>query len=125
MNSRNHIMYGSIGAWFWQSIAGINLNAFNPIIIAPNVPIQSHVLQLQNSTSASLDTIKGNIQIEWKVEQSSSLSSSSSSSTSTSTDLSFSMNLSLPPNTVSALYLPILSSKGGYFFVQVNNNNKH
>ena len=41
VGSRNHIMFGSQSSWYYQAIAGINLEPFVPgwekIIIAPNI----------------------------------------------------------------------------------------
>ena len=40
MNSRNHIMYGSVGAWFYSHLAGIDLTS-DLIIIQPRMASES------------------------------------------------------------------------------------
>lgn len=42
MNSRNHIMFGSVGAWFYQFLAGIQKLAVNSHMIRP--PVTSALL---------------------------------------------------------------------------------
>ena len=64
MNSHNHPMFGSIGAWFYNALAGINPDASQPgferIVIAPQV-----VRDLQWA-SGSLDTIRGRVASSWR-----------------------------------------------------------
>ena len=63
MNSHNHPMFGSIGAWFYNALAGINLDPAKPgferIVIAPQV-----VRDLKWA-SGSLDTIRGTVTSSW------------------------------------------------------------
>jgi alpha-L-rhamnosidase len=63
MNSRNHIMWGSVGAWFYRFIAGIKPNALeeieiSPAPVGPNSPV--------NSVQATYDSLKGVIGVNWK-----------------------------------------------------------
>ena len=64
MNSHNHPMFGSIGAWFYNALAGINPDpdkpGFERIVIAPQV-----VRDLQWA-AGSLDTIRGRISSSWR-----------------------------------------------------------
>ncbi|HTQ53854.1 MAG TPA: family 78 glycoside hydrolase catalytic domain [Bryobacteraceae bacterium] len=63
MNSHNHPMFGSLGAWFYNALAGINPDISKPgfehIVIAPQV-----VRDLKWA-SGSLDTIRGRVASSW------------------------------------------------------------
>ena len=63
MNSHNHPMFGSIGAWFYKALAGINPDPAKPgferVVIAPQV-----VRDLKWA-SGSLDTIRGTVASSW------------------------------------------------------------
>jgi alpha-L-rhamnosidase len=65
--SRNHIMYGDISAWFYKALAGINFDpavpAFKHIIIKPNI------VGGLTSAEASYDSARGRIVSDWKVEK--------------------------------------------------------
>jgi alpha-L-rhamnosidase len=65
--SRNHIMYGDISAWFYKALAGINLDpaapAFKHIIIKPNV------VRGLTSAEASYDSARGRIVSDWEVKK--------------------------------------------------------
>jgi alpha-L-rhamnosidase len=64
MNSHNHIMFGSIDAWFYKTLAGIGVDAsapgFERIIIKPHI-----VGDLQH-VNASVNTIRGVIASSWR-----------------------------------------------------------
>jgi len=64
--SRNHIMYGDISAWFYKALAGINLDpampAFKHIIIKPNL------VGGLTSAEASYYSVRGRIVSDWEVE---------------------------------------------------------
>ena len=55
--SRNHIMFGDISAWFYKALAGINLDpaapAFKHFIIKPNI------VGGLTSAEASYDSVRG------------------------------------------------------------------
>ena len=63
MNSQNHIMLGSIDAWFYRYLAGIQLDPSAPgwqkIVVKP------HVLGDLTFVSASVNTPKGLIAVSW------------------------------------------------------------
>ena len=63
MNSQNHIMLGSIDAWFYRYLAGIQRDPSSPgwqhIVIKP------HVLGDLTFVSASVNTPKGLIAVSW------------------------------------------------------------
>ena len=64
MNSHNHPMHGSVGAWFYKFLAGIKINPEGPgwqsIIIKP------YVLGDLSSVEASVDTIRGLVSSKWE-----------------------------------------------------------
>jgi alpha-L-rhamnosidase len=62
MNSRNHIMFGSIGSWFYRYIGGIRPNGLEqieirPYPVGPNSPV--------TRANVSYDSIKGVIGVNW------------------------------------------------------------
>lgn len=63
MNSHNHPMFGSIGAWFYTALAGINVDPQHPgyehIIVRPQV-----VRDLKWATG-SIDTQRGPVAVSW------------------------------------------------------------
>jgi alpha-L-rhamnosidase len=63
MNSQDHAMFGSVGAWFYQTLAGINNGrgsvAFQHILIEP------HVVEDLNWSSASVQTLRGQVASSW------------------------------------------------------------
>lgn len=63
MNSQNHIMLGSIDAWFYRYLAGIQLDPSAPgwqrIVIKP------HILGDLTFVSASVNTSKGLVAVNW------------------------------------------------------------
>lgn len=64
MNSHNHPMFGSVGAWFYRALAGINLapdsTAFKKLIIRPQM-----VRDLTHA-SGSIFTINGAVSCSWE-----------------------------------------------------------
>ncbi len=64
MNSHNHPMFGSVGAWFYRALAGINLapesQAFRKLIIRPQM-----VRDLTHA-SGSIYTINGPVSCSWQ-----------------------------------------------------------
>jgi alpha-L-rhamnosidase len=63
MNSHDHIMFGSVGAWFYNALGGINLDpesvGYQHIRIAPQIVEDLHW------ASASVDTIRGTVSSSW------------------------------------------------------------
>ncbi|MBI3664832.1 MAG: hypothetical protein HY236_01170, partial [Acidobacteria bacterium] len=63
MNSHNHPMFGSVGGWFYQALAGINPDPASPgferIRIAPQVVRDLHW------ASGSLQTVRGPVLSSW------------------------------------------------------------
>ncbi|MBC7362037.1 MAG: family 78 glycoside hydrolase catalytic domain [Candidatus Aminicenantes bacterium] len=64
MNSHNHPMFGSIGAWFYRALAGINMAtetlAYKKLIIKPQM-----VRDLTHA-SGSIYTINGEVSCSWE-----------------------------------------------------------
>ncbi len=64
MNSQDHAMFGSVGAWFYQALSGINIGAdgagYRHIRIAPQVVEDLHW------ASASTMTLRGKVATAWK-----------------------------------------------------------
>jgi alpha-L-rhamnosidase len=63
MNSQNHAMFGSIGAWFYRALGGIDLEAdsagYRHIRIDPQIVEDLHW------ASASLNTVRGRVACDW------------------------------------------------------------
>lgn len=85
--SRNHIMFGDISAWFYKALAGINLDpaapAFKHFVIKPN-PVGG-----LTSAKASYDSVRGRIVSDWKVK-----------------DGRFELTVTIPANTTATVSLP-------------------
>jgi alpha-L-rhamnosidase len=85
--SRNHIMFGDISAWFYKALAGINLDpaapAFKHILIKPNV------VGGLTFAKASYDSVRGCIVSDWKVK-----------------DGRFDLTITIPANTTASVWLP-------------------
>jgi hypothetical protein len=63
MNSRNHIMFGSIGAWFYSHLAGIDLTS-DSLIIRPRMASESkkHLLP---KVDCQLNTLHGLVHVAY------------------------------------------------------------
>jgi alpha-L-rhamnosidase len=66
MNSRNHAALGAIGRWFFESLAGINIDPSEPgfrhIIIRPT-PVGN-----LTSAAAEYESVRGLVASRWRVE---------------------------------------------------------
>ena len=62
MDSRNHAMFGSISAWFYRYVAGISINAFQPILIRPRMATNHSLLQ---QVHAEVQSIAGAITVDY------------------------------------------------------------
>jgi len=85
--SHNHVMTGSIDAFFFKTLAGINVDesqpGFKKVIIRPFIPDSlSHV-------AASIETVRGTIRSAWKQ-----------------TDKELRLNLTIPVNVSADVYIP-------------------
>jgi len=62
MDSRNHIMFGSIGAWFYRDVAGINPNGLETILVRPRMARDA---SLSPEVHAEVVTVKGLISVDY------------------------------------------------------------
>ncbi len=87
MNSHNHIMFGSVDAWFYKVLAGINVDPAGPgfrrIIIKP------YIVGDLKYVSASIKTIRGTVSSSWIRDKDSLV-----------------LNVTLPVNTQAKVSLP-------------------
>lgn len=66
MNSHNHPMMGSIGSWLYRAIGGIRADAEGPGFGA--FEVAPHIDRRLQHAQASLQTIRGEINTAWRVE---------------------------------------------------------
>ena len=63
MNSHDHIMFGSVGSWFYTALGGINLGpdgaGYRHIRIDPQMVEDLH------AASATMETIRGRVSSSW------------------------------------------------------------
>jgi alpha-L-rhamnosidase len=64
MNSHNHPMFGSIGAWFYEALAGINFDEREPGY--RHIRIEPQVVGDLKWASGSLKTIRGTVSVNWR-----------------------------------------------------------
>jgi len=92
MNSHNHIMFGSVDAWFYRILAGISVDSngpgFRKIIIKP------YLVGDLKYVSASVRTIRGMVSSSWIRENS-----------------SFLLKVSLPVNSQTKVCIPRMGLK--------------
>ena len=87
MNSHNHPTFGSVDAWFYKVLAGINIDpagpGFRKVIIKP------YVIGNLDYVSASIKTIRGMVSSSWKKNSP-----------------SLTLNVTLPVNTEAKVSIP-------------------
>jgi alpha-L-rhamnosidase len=85
--SKNHVMMGSIDAWFYKYMAGIQLDenhpAFSSFVIKPAL------LENLGSAKASVETIRGTISSQWEIHSG-----------------TLTLKLKIPFNTTATVYIP-------------------
>jgi len=85
--SHNHVMMGSIDAWFYKTLAGINLDEDHPAYEVFTIkPFLAGGLSYAN---ASVESLRGMISADWKL-----------------TDNSFELKVFVPFNTKALVYVP-------------------
>lgn len=88
MNSFNHYAYGAIGAWLYQTVAGIEID--------PKQPGYKHILIAPKPggglthAKATLDSVYGTIASSWEIDG----------------DGVYTLNVTIPPNTTATVTLP-------------------
>jgi alpha-L-rhamnosidase len=64
MNSHNHAMFGSLGAWFYRALGGIDMQpdtvGYRHLLIAPHMVGDLHWVE------ASIDTLRGKVATSWQ-----------------------------------------------------------
>jgi alpha-L-rhamnosidase len=74
MNSRNHIMYGSVGAWFYSHLAGIDLSP-NMITIRPRMASEAKK-HLMTKINCELSTLYGLVHVSYTRDEHDTVSNS-------------------------------------------------
>jgi alpha-L-rhamnosidase len=85
--SKNHVMMGSIDAWFYKYIAGIQLDEDNPAFAS--FIVKPVLLDSLRTAKAKIETIRGTISSEWERGNS-----------------RFSLKVEVPFNTSAMIYVP-------------------
>lgn len=95
MNSHNHPMNGTLGAWFYKYLAGISYEetgvGFEKLMIKPYIPNELNYVQ------STLETIRGKIFSAWKKET-----------------LTIIMEIEIPFNCTAYIYIPKLDGCSNY-----------
>jgi len=87
MNSFNHYAYGSIGAWIYTAVAGIDVDPEQPGY--KHIVLRPHPGGGLTSAEASYDSLYGRIVSDWRVE-----------------DGVLDWRITIPPNTTATVYVP-------------------
>ena len=90
--SHNHVMMGSIDAWFYRTLAGIQSDESQPgfehIVIKPFIPDSLSFVR------ASAQTVRGRVAVEW-----------------TKKNGSLQLSVTIPINSTATVYVPAASAK--------------
>ncbi len=90
MNSHNHVMFGSVDAWFYKYLAGLS-----PINAGwKKFKVKPYIVGDLNHVSSSITTVRGKISVSWEKASN-----------------AFKLNLSVPNECKAEVYLPILWGK--------------
>jgi alpha-L-rhamnosidase len=85
--SKNHVMMGSIDAWFYKYIAGIQLDESNPAF--SSFVIKPNLLEGLTHAEGKNETIRGPVSSKWKIEAG-----------------KFTLEVEVPFNTSALVYVP-------------------
>jgi alpha-L-rhamnosidase len=95
MNSYNHYAFGSVMAWVYRRVAGIDTAedgpGFHHIVIAPQLS------PMMTSTKAEYESAYGTIKTSWR-----------------STAAGFSLDVTIPANTSATVAVPVAAGQGVY-----------
>jgi alpha-L-rhamnosidase len=94
MNSRNHIMFGTNGAWMYRSLGGINPAGVSGVLRISPSGINDHGLV---TVSANAVAVTGPVQVSWAVPSSKS---------------GYTLNVQIPFGQAAELDLPVVASLG-------------
>jgi alpha-L-rhamnosidase len=93
MNSHNHPMFGSVSAWFYNALAGINLDPARPGF--ERIRIQPTPARDLRWASGSLETLRGTIVSSWNRAEK-----------------SFRLEVTIPVGSEAEIHLPKLGLSG-------------
>ncbi len=87
MNSQNHIMLGSVDAWFYRTIAGLSplRPGWRTVLVRP------HILGDLTSAEASLETVAGEVRSAWSRS-----------------DVGFVLEIAIPVGSDAEVHVPLL-----------------
>lgn len=85
--SLNHWTYSSIGEWLWRYVAGLNADENNPGY--KHFTINPHPGTDVNFCKATFESVRGPIQINWKLDSG-----------------AFTMDVTIPPGSTATVHIP-------------------
>ena len=66
MNSHDHAMFGSVGAWFYQALAGINVAGDSPSDVGyRRLRIEPQIVEDLEWASGTVETVQGKVSSSW------------------------------------------------------------
>ena len=89
MNSHNHIMFGSVDAWFYRVLAGLEADADGPGF--EHIKLKPTPIGDLTHVSASVETVRGIVSSRWRIDE----------------EVLF-FDFSVPVNSRGTVYLPCL-----------------
>lgn len=94
MNSQNHIMFGTVDAWFYKYLAGINVvsPAWEKIVVRPIIPDGLKYAQ------SSVKTPRGYVDVSWEKKGMEAVFAKK--------DIGFEMEVGIPVNMLGDIYVP-------------------
>ena len=92
--SRNHIMFGDVGAWFYKNLAGITVDDSTPDGVAfKHVVIRPRLVGDLTEAKASYQSIRGLIESHWTIR-----------------DGRIELTVTVPANTTATVYVPAINA---------------
>ncbi|HEX2973491.1 MAG TPA: family 78 glycoside hydrolase catalytic domain, partial [Tepidisphaeraceae bacterium] len=92
-DSGNHIFFGNISAWFYNTLAGIRLDPEKPAW--KHIIIKPHLAGDLTYAKGQVKTIRGLVASSWKK-----------------TEKGLTLTVTIPPNTTGTVYVPVAVEKG-------------
>lgn len=86
--SKNHVMMGSIDAWFYRYIAGIQSDENNPAFAS--FIVKPQLLDSLGSSKSQIETMRGTVSSDWKKDKG-----------------QFTLKVEIPFNTTAMVYIPV------------------
>ena len=90
--SKNHVMMGSIDAWFYKYITGIQLDEKNPAF--SSFVVRPLILESLGSARAKIETIRGTISSAWQSHNG-----------------KYTIDVEVPFNSTAMVYIPVSSTE--------------